>query len=365
MTTPDHERMYLFRADPLAEAESPGEVWEYKVVADTDVIGEIQHGPFFFTIWELSFDTRPGTERALCLRVRQPYRESPESYWDAASPNGYYHGGGIAEEVVTLASLFLRRRLRVEGVVRMGDLPRMYNQRRSTRAIDQELLNGPTNLESLASWFQMLEHFNSALHQRFILAANFYQQALQRADEDPTTAYLHLVSAIEVLSGDFDIGPVNIADYDQGLSTLIDRIEDAALGVAITEGVLRNQHFIGRRFKEFILHHLEETFWREQDSDHILTITRSDLPKLLTRIYNQRSKTLHEGEPFPPSTNYAPHRGEEMPIGLGEMSGDRRWEPSQFIPLFHFFERLTRHVLLSYLRANSRNEQDELDVAAE
>lgn len=54
-----------------------------------------------------------------------------------------------------------------------------------------------------------------------------------------------------------------------------------------------------------------------------------------------------------------------MPFGLGEMSGDRRWEPSQFIPLFHFFKRLTHHVLLNYLRANSRNEQEELDVAAE
>lgn len=183
--THEHSVMYVFRAGALDDANASGELWEYRVIGDSEIIGEIRQGPFFFTIWELASDTRPGTERALCLRVKHPYREQLESHFDATSPTGYYHGGGMAEEIVALSSLFLRRRLRADSVVRMGDL-RMYSQHHRGRPIDPDLLEGSTNLEALAPWFQQLESFDPALHQRFILSVNFYQQALQRIEEDPT-----------------------------------------------------------------------------------------------------------------------------------------------------------------------------------
>lgn len=350
MTSNDRQGMYLFRNSTIEDKSSRIEVREYSVTADADIIGEVSYGPFYFTIWELDHLSQPGQERALCLRVSYPLPEVPESYWDAASFSGYYHGGGMADEVVILSSLFLRRRLRVDKVVRLGDSPRMFAERLRSRPIDPEILEGPTNLDTLTTWFELLEKLPSGLHQRFILSAKFYQQALQRADEDPTTAYLHLVSAIEVLSGDFDIGEMALAESDPSLDRLVKRINDEELRRDIEKAIIGNQRFIGRRFKKFILHYIDEDFWREPTSERLRTISQAEIEKLLGRIYRQRSRTLHAGEPFPPSVNYAPHKGEEMPLGLGEMSGDRRWESSGAVPLLHFFERLTRHVLLNYLR---------------
>lgn len=226
----------------------------------------------------------------------------------------------------------------------------MFDTRHGTSPVNPEIITDSVNLETLSPWFDLIHSLQPAYHQRFILAAKFYQQALQQSQDDPTTAYLNLVSAIEVLSGDFDLGEPTIHDLDPTLSRLVNCVEDEKLRLLLAERILKRERFIRRRFREFVLHYVDGTFYREQDNEHLRPILPSDLEGLLKRVYDQRSTTLHAGEPFPPYINRGPHRGEDLPLGSSHMSGGRSWDTEKKpIPLLHAFERLTRHVLLNYL----------------
>jgi hypothetical protein len=80
-------------------------------------------------------------------------------------------------------------------------------------------------------------------------------------------------------------------------------------------------------------------------------IEPTQLSQLLERIYNQRSATLHRGEPFPPNIFGLPMIGAELDFG-DLMIGDRKWEEKDFIPHPSFFERLVNHVLKNFLLHN-------------
>jgi len=136
------------------------------------------------------------------------------------------------------------------------------------------------------------------------------------------------------------------------------------------------ERFFRRKFYTFIDKYIEsdQDFWAyERRPEGPGRIDETNLIPLLKKIYDQRSKTLHTGEPFPfyifdrttlPGLeNYPeelwlakpiiPHHQEmdEIPIGT-MMYGGRTWESKDFIPYPHFFERLVNHVLKNYLKAN-------------
>jgi len=214
---------------------------------------------------------------------------------------------------------------------------------------------GQSNLNALPDWFQKVEGLRSALHQPFILSVKLYQQALALIEDSPDIAYLNLVSAIEVLSGEFDVGPVTLADRDSKLALLVARIPDEDLRRDIERRSLELERFIGRRFVRFILDHVEEDFWDHADRPEMGRVESDNLPKLLKRVYAFRSKALHSGEPFPAFVLRPPLMGAEIPFGFSFAQGERQWDEKDYIPYAHFFERLIQHVLLNFLKRNQTN----------
>ena len=171
-------------------------------------------------------------------------------------------------------------------------------------------------------------------------------------EEQPDMAYLNLVSAIETLCQKHDIGEVTLSDFDPKLAELVDRVENEDLRSRIGQTILGRQQFIGRRFAAFILDYMEEGFWTEAKRPKVGKIKPEELADLLKRIYDQRSRTLHTGEPFPVSIFYPPILGAEIDFSLGVSNGERKWKPKEFVPHPHFFERLVNHVLKTFLRRN-------------
>ena len=348
------DEMYLVRNIRwLKDERVPRETWEYQVTADAYIVGDVSYGPYRFRVWEIGIDKKEGDDRWLCLRVEHRMTSDDDRFWEAASRQGFYHGGGVPDEIVSLACLFLRRRLRLGRVVRMRDDPIMIDRHgRANGWIDRALVSGQSDLTVLREWFPLVEGLRSALHQRFILAVKHYQQALHLIEDSPQIAYLSLVSAIEILSGDFDIGQPTLADYDANLGLLVGQIQDQDLRRQIENRILRLQRFIGRRFVAFVEAYLDQTFWDEPDRAEQGRVDPSELRRLLKRVYGQRSKTLHEGEPFPATIERPPLQAEEIPSGYSVAVGERLWDQADFVPHPHFFERLVRHVLLNYLRVN-------------
>ncbi len=187
-------------------------------------------------------------------------------------------------------------------------------------------------------------------HQRFILSARLYHRAISSIDEQPDMAYLDLVSAIETLSQYHELEDLKLSDLNnKKLTKLVDQVSPTELKEKIQSAILKSNRFIKRKCVAFIFENLDESFWTDQRRPTIGRIQKGDLPQLLERIYDQRSKTLHNGDPFPGYIFYNSSVGEEISSSLGITMGEKHWNPKDFIPYPHFFERLVNHVLKNFL----------------
>jgi len=344
------KRLYFLRN---LEEFTPAELFtkEHEVIADANIVGELTYGPYYFTIWEIA-KKREGEERKLCLQIIEKIPSSDDESWRSAKRSGFYHGGGIADELIALAALFLRRRLKLGPVTRIDDKPRLLSTDRDRR-IDQSLVSGESNLSELLAWFRTVEGLEEKHQLKFILAVRLYHRALLLIEEQPDLAYLNLISAIEVLCQQADVGEVTLSDIDPKLAGLVSSITSEDLRTEIEQTILKRERFISRRFVSFILDHTEENFWSEESRPQHGQVTREEFPDLLKRAYDQRSKTLHSGEPFPATVFEPPIiPGQEIDLGTSVSVGERKWERQDFIPYPHFFERLVNHVLKSFLKKN-------------
>ena len=349
MTT-DEKKMY-FVTNIEADKNEDGEcsTYEYEINADAHFVGLLSYGPYDFYVWELLVNKRAGEERKLCLRIRERITsKDPETLQTAREPS-YYHIGGIAEELVSLASLFVRRRLKLGPLVRRDDTPFYYSKKQYL--IDKPLVTGHSNLADLSDWLKLVEGLDRNYHQRFILSVRLYHQALLLIEEQPDMAYLNLVSAIEVLCRDTDI-EVSLADIDQKIAKLVSQVEDEDLRNKIEQAIMKREAFIQRKFVTFILKHIEDDFWTEGERPVHGKIKPEQLPVLLKRIYDQRSRSLHNGELFPPQVFLAPLEGSEIDPSLRMSVGGRKWEQKDYIPNPHFFERVVNHVLKTFIKNN-------------
>lgn len=337
----DNRMLFVRNMEYLGEQNIDYSDIEREVKTDAHIVGDFEYGPYTFAIWEFGYKN-PGEERKLIIKYREAKLDR------LATRSGFYHGGGIADELVILSSLILRRRFILGSIVRIDNCPIMFNHR-DGMWIDKQLIDGESNLQELTGWFDRINKLEEAMHQKLILAAKFYHKAIEIIEDQPDIAYLHLVSAIEILCQDTDIGNIQIMDYDPHLSDLINKIEDKELKNAIEKTLIKRERFISRRFVRFILDHIDESFWSDGLRPQFGKVDPEELQLYLKRIYHQRSKTLHTGELFPPSVFRNPLQDSEVDPSIAIMAGDKKWEAKDYIPNPYFFERLVNHVLKNYI----------------
>lgn len=326
------------------------EVLEYEIYIDAPVRGRFEYGPYTFSVWEIGPDI-PGKEKRLCLKIT--VRVPKELLGDEHSQLDvkFVFGEKISIQLIALASLFLRRRFKYGGIVRMGNNPIMLTGFRDG-LIDKDLLDGESRLNDLSEYFDQVKCLDEVLQGDFLQAAMLYSQAIQDIETQPTLAWLTLVSSIEVLSQNFDVGDVDLSEIDKGLARAVRKIEDQSLREEISNRIIKRMTSIRRRFVKFVLAYLDESFWEyakrpnKEQWGEMFRIDPGSLEAYLGNIYKQRSRALHDGEPFPiMSVTGPPIEYAEIPSGA---------DPNQeSLPHLQFFERLVRHVLINYLKRHS------------
>jgi hypothetical protein len=352
----EKRKLYFLRNIEELSDSVNSEVIEHEVIADASVIGKFDYGPYTLSIWEFG-NHNEGEERKLCLKIH--YSVERKESWRTAEPYGFSHGGGLADELIYLSSLFLRRRLKLGPITRIDDRPVYLPGIKDW--IDKTLVTGGSNLGDLIEWFRLIENLNIKYYLKFILSAKLYHSALLLVEKDPDLAYLNLVSSIEVLCDDTDIGTITLDDLnDEKLKQLLDSIKNIELRKNIEKQIISREHFIKRKFIKFILNYIDASFWESSKRPEHGRIREEDLEDLLKRIYDQRSATLHNGEPFPPSIYRPPMLGAEIDFSLGVYDGGRIWKQEEFIPNFHFFEKLINHVLKNFLKENQMEKHIEI-----
>lgn len=332
-------------------------VYEYEVITDASFVGEFDNGIYQLIIWELS-NKVAGEEKRLCLRITQGdvYKD-----YSLADDSGYYHGGGVEEELIFIASLAFRKRLNLGPITRRKDkpfyVPRIKPDIFRGGWIDPYLVKETSNLSDLSKYLELVKGLKIEYHQRFIWALKLYNRAISITEKEPDMAYLHLISAIEALCQDAKIDKVNLSEFNSKLDRLINEVEDIGLRNKIKNEIIKNERFIRRRFVQFILNNVEKDFWdRNITSKTAVLIKPENLQKLLKNIYDQRSVTLHNGTPFPPYIFDSAQPPDSDILGALDISHlGRKWHNKDFIPYLHFFEGLVNYVLKTFLKKNQKN----------
>ena len=335
---------------------------EYEVIADSNFIGELTYGSVNLQIWDFGFHRR-GEKRLLCLRFEEEVELPP------FPPKK-------AQEFVYLSSLFLRRRLVLGKMTRFNNTPRRHSsawRQSNDEFVNADIVRGETNLSELSDWLLLMEHLDTEKRNRFCLAAKFYSEALEHIEANPDIAYLNLVSVIETLCRDVEIGEVVLTEIDRGIANAVNKIQPPDIQEEVAKSIIKHERFIKRKFIKFIIGYTAEGFWAYQRRPpEPLRVNPSDLDRLMANIYDQRSRTLHAGEPFPsyifechrlpgleiyPEDTYLNKNVKigylpmaEVPTGKAISSGGRIWKSKDYIPYPHFFERLVNHVLKCYLK---------------
>ncbi len=353
------------------------EIIGYEVYTDCAISGEWIYDPYFLLIDE-NFKSNQKANKKLKLIItffRYP-RENIISPQTATKKEQFYHGGHIENEIVTLASLFLRKRFELGPMIFMGNkdviarpikkqikTPNNEDKTKNIPApeiitinnplIDPEIVEKTNNLNELTEWFKLLEKLDPKYHLKFMLAVRMYYQALFQIEKEPDLAYLNLVSAIEVLCQDTNIGEIKLTEINQKLAKLLESIDNVQLRNDIEKSILKEKKFIARKFSKFILNNIENNFWNEPNRPNTGRITHEELPDLLMKIYQQRSRTLHSGELFPPFKTMMRFVPREEINKRAVWCLDRiQWYPKDLIPYPQFFEKLVNHVLKTFLRRN-------------
>lgn len=329
---------------------------EHEVYAECDIVGSAQIGSIVLRSWEIREFSR-GESRLLHLTFpnRQlGYLEGLENPIDEMR-HGFDSGLTPAEEFVSLASLFLRRRLRVGATVKVGGQPNYMKRKHKPYS---QLVDRSENLQPLPEFFEKVALLCEEDQQSLILAARFYCQGLRMTTEDPELAYISHLCSLEALVNRFKVS-LNHTDCIApeilaGLLTIPDE--------GIREKTIKSLARVGR--VAYVVRRMVETLVDDsffiQNSDPNYWITRDNLPRLMRNIYSARSKTLHEGKPFPEDVMMSTFEGEELPFGISVRRGIMAsYEADPFknpnrIPLLHAFERLVNHILRRFIdsRAN-------------
>ena len=334
--TPSYDNWRAFNDGEKIIGES-----EYLLYTDASFIGEPAAGlgPYkFFNL--LPFASEPGLVQpaaALRLSIHIIY-ESPQMHKTDVSR---YHGGLAEDEIAALASLKCGVRLRSGSQTRMfeanGDphgRPVSWIGNRADPVLGQFTRTRRLVLPTVTGEHSMMpiEEMKSfpllAPRQAIALvrAARLYQDALWLSESEPNLSWLMLVSAVEAAA------KVWRASQKKG----------------------RSKNGLKKKFVVFLLEHLPPPPEKRPANWGQITWSHESLSQAFTKIYEYRSKALHEGVPFPAPMCEPPVKedpswqaaGENL-IGRGlaiSMHGGT-WLATDLPMTLHVFEYIARRAI--------------------
>lgn len=357
--------MYLLEASDhyKKNKDSVERYSEYEVLCRVHLTGVLDLGCVYLQFWESPPHLEQHSVRAVYLKTFSIQGDLTKEV--PPKDEQYYIPGGLPSEIVILMTLFTRAHFVLSRTLRYAGILHMTKYA-SEEDVAQGDIDGKTlALGEIKPYFDMLEGLRIREMSKkgnrlrrlepFMLAARFYHLAFSLIDRDETLAYISLISAIEALLHDYDIEDIELEDWNEPAAKLMKEALSEDRYQRIKELILIKPVRIKKRFISFIIEHLPDKFWSDPARPNKFEWARfkdvSDIEEYLSRIYDARSSTVHEGRPFPPSIR---DMNTERPLGLGIKVGwQKEWKEKELIPPVRAFERIVHHVLVEYLQRES------------
>ena len=313
---------------------------EVEISVPTDYVGEFDYEHFRIGIWDVTYRQ---SEQKLYFRGAALHHSGAAV---EEQPGNFYHGGGALDELLHLFTLHFGSTFTKERTVRVNDRPS-----RSLRSGMKPKVEKPKqNLKHAELTVKLARNLPSDKKLRFLLALKFHSLGLRQYHSDPELAFISFISAIEAVASGHD--REEAIGLDNHLSGLLDKVSDIPLQIQIRK-VLFQRSSVKRKVLAFFLDHTTDEFWEspERPEEEYLRVPKADFPDLIKRMYDARSRYLHEGIPPPPPL-FRTVNGAEICPTLATQVGTTIWERSDYLPHLSFIARLVNSNLCEYLRKN-------------
>ena len=345
---------------------------EYEIYSDTAFTGQILEGlgPYRF-LNTLPWIEAAGQVRAT-LALRVDFHIEAEIPDMGTTDESLYHGGStIADEIAALASLALGRRILAGEVTReFGTNADPRGQPRHGRPpqipLVQSNRNGPPILPQTFGRRSLddlnrLSSIPDIGHERYVKlvrACKAYQQALWIADLEPNMAWLLLVSSLETAAGDEIFERQTHEEiFRDAHPSLVHELEREGGEQLVQTVAVELSHLLKstKKFIQFGMRFLPDPpLERPTQPGSQVNWSRNSMRNILGKIYQYRSRYLHESLPFPAPMLSSRELVMESPppehpsVSLGTFSRGGTWVPNDLPINLHCFHYLVRGLLLNW-----------------
>jgi hypothetical protein len=180
----------------------------------------------------------------------------------------------------------------------------------------------------------------------FYWASKFYLQALQTVERDPEVAYLHLVTAGEVLAEAqlFEKRSLLSDEMEKRLGQIEREMRDGANTVNF---ILKQMPLVRQRFTKTIVGLTDPGFFERTESGQPYAQLKAEsFVKAVKSAYDLRSRYVHAGAPFKVWMNLA--HGNEMQLGEPVVGNKEYGRLLAAAPAYGGLERIIRYCLLRF-----------------
>ncbi len=324
---------------------------EVELTMDTRITGEFDLGPVQYYLCDFG-NPSPGHPLTHCVALQ---------CYDVRE-NDSYQPHEAAKELAGLLTLFLRRRVWAGKVTRNGNRP----------AQDFSGLKSPVDGDLLRPLGKSISVSENGLRMALSLplkdyvpittAVGLYHAAVMVIEDDPQTAYINLVSAIESLAGHEASETEPTEDsVSPDLATLLDKYVQSADGKEAFVRWAWRKELAKRRFVGFIRDTVPPCFWLGSEPEGVVevvnTVRQRELSAVLKTIYGRRSDLLHGGTPFPAHAI----DGSVEWARYGVYDGSGHYPEGKAVPAVRWFERLVNACIGNYIRQLSRSRRTASD----
>ena len=286
-----------------------------------------------------------------------------------------HHGGKPIDEIAALASLALGVRLKAGWPTR--EFPAGEEGDPLGTPIGLGFMNDPVipignsdlvlpkscgfrmhrNIRQTLKPFATFPRISKPDATALVRAARLYQDALWIVESEPSLAWLMFVSAMEAAASHWRNASGDPCDIVRALDPELYKIASEASDTDSARNVIcraAERLKSTKRFLDFSMGfqpppppERPEHQWAQHPWN------RKKFRKTVQKIYDYRSKALHEGRPFPapmcqPPTIYSRNDLPEVPLGLGASSNYSTWSIKDTPLLLHTYEYIVRGSLLKW-----------------
>lgn len=205
----------------------------------------------------------------------------------------------------------------------------------------------PLNLVEVARIKKLIhdENLDSRFETVFQVAAKFYLQAIQNAELDPEVAYLHLITAGEMLSNYHEYEKTTLMD-DETKHVLKQIRSELQNGNKIADFISSRLLLVKRRFVETIINHVDDSFFNRTESrEKYGQFKKETFRNSISAAYDLRSRYVHTGVPFGGWISFWQY---EVQFGQPVVEDKGLGKILALAPTFTGLERVIRYCLLRF-----------------